>query len=258
MPGLNWAARPGRHASRPPGAGRQCAGGHALRLARLRRAVPTTAIACRWPHMSDPACVVACALVDADRRVLIAQRPEGKALAGLWEFPGGKLEAGRNARGGADPRTRRRTRHFDQDGVPGTVSFRQSLLRKFSPSDATLRLPKMAGRAGGTGACRPQMGAPAGPARLSHATGRRTADRAALRSALAAGHAGLGASMLTAWIKAFCERRERRHGHRIWADRRADRRGHHRQLHRPRQQPDRALQHRRPPTSSPTRPPIIP
>jgi len=38
--------------------------------------------------------VVACALVDADGRVLIAQRPEGKALAGLWEFPGGKLEPG--------------------------------------------------------------------------------------------------------------------------------------------------------------------
>ena len=38
--------------------------------------------------------VVACALVDADKRVLIAQRPEGKALAGLWEFPGGKVEAG--------------------------------------------------------------------------------------------------------------------------------------------------------------------
>ena len=36
--------------------------------------------------------VVAVALVDADRRVLIAQRPEGKALAGLWEFPGGKVE----------------------------------------------------------------------------------------------------------------------------------------------------------------------
>ena len=38
--------------------------------------------------------VIACALIDADKRVLIAQRPEGKALAGLWEFPGGKLEAG--------------------------------------------------------------------------------------------------------------------------------------------------------------------
>jgi 8-oxo-dGTP diphosphatase len=38
--------------------------------------------------------VVACALVDVDRRVLIAQRPEGKAMAGLWEFPGGKVEPG--------------------------------------------------------------------------------------------------------------------------------------------------------------------
>jgi 8-oxo-dGTP diphosphatase len=38
--------------------------------------------------------VVACALVDADRRVLIAQRPQGKPLAGLWEFPGGKIELG--------------------------------------------------------------------------------------------------------------------------------------------------------------------
>src|ERR1700743_92143 len=38
--------------------------------------------------------VVAAALVDADNRVLIAQRPAGKALAGLWEFPGGKLEPG--------------------------------------------------------------------------------------------------------------------------------------------------------------------
>jgi 8-oxo-dGTP diphosphatase len=38
--------------------------------------------------------VVACALLDADKRVLLAQRPEGKALAGLWEFPGGKVESG--------------------------------------------------------------------------------------------------------------------------------------------------------------------
>jgi len=38
--------------------------------------------------------VVAVALVDADGRVLLAQRPEGKPLAGLWEFPGGKIHAG--------------------------------------------------------------------------------------------------------------------------------------------------------------------
>jgi 8-oxo-dGTP diphosphatase len=38
--------------------------------------------------------VVACALVDSDGRILIAERPEGKKMAGLWEFPGGKVEPG--------------------------------------------------------------------------------------------------------------------------------------------------------------------
>ncbi|HVD75216.1 MAG TPA: 8-oxo-dGTP diphosphatase MutT [Xanthobacteraceae bacterium] len=38
--------------------------------------------------------VAACALVDTDGRVLLAQRPAGKLMAGLWEFPGGKVEAG--------------------------------------------------------------------------------------------------------------------------------------------------------------------
>ena len=36
--------------------------------------------------------VAAVALIDADNRVLIAQRPAGKTMAGLWEFPGGKVE----------------------------------------------------------------------------------------------------------------------------------------------------------------------
>jgi 8-oxo-dGTP diphosphatase len=38
--------------------------------------------------------VAAAALVDADNRVLLAQRPAGRSMAGLWEFPGGKVEAG--------------------------------------------------------------------------------------------------------------------------------------------------------------------
>jgi 8-oxo-dGTP diphosphatase len=38
--------------------------------------------------------VAACALIDSDGRVLLAQRPQGKSMAGLWEFPGGKVETG--------------------------------------------------------------------------------------------------------------------------------------------------------------------
>jgi 8-oxo-dGTP diphosphatase len=41
--------------------------------------------------------VAAVALVDADGRVLLAQRPAGKSMAGLWEFPGGKIEPGESA-----------------------------------------------------------------------------------------------------------------------------------------------------------------
>ena len=49
----------------------------------------------RWIAATKPILLVAaCALVDADGRVLLAQRPEGKSLAGLWEFPGGKVEPG--------------------------------------------------------------------------------------------------------------------------------------------------------------------
>ena len=46
------------------------------------------------PDVARLVLVVAAALVDGDGRVLVSQRPQGKSLAGLWEFPGGKVEAG--------------------------------------------------------------------------------------------------------------------------------------------------------------------
>jgi 8-oxo-dGTP diphosphatase len=45
-------------------------------------------------RMAKLVLVIACALIDPDGRVLMAQRPAGKNLVGLWEFPGGKMEAG--------------------------------------------------------------------------------------------------------------------------------------------------------------------
>jgi 8-oxo-dGTP diphosphatase len=59
-----------------------------------------------WPHIGDPEgfamtdgtkpiiLVAAVALIDADGRVLLAERPPGKHLAGMWEFPGGKVQPG--------------------------------------------------------------------------------------------------------------------------------------------------------------------
>ncbi len=55
--------------------------------------VPTDAVA-PDPSARPVLLVAACALIDADGRVLIARRPEGKSMAGLWEFPGGKLAPG--------------------------------------------------------------------------------------------------------------------------------------------------------------------
>lgn len=43
---------------------------------------------------ADVLFVVACALIDVDGRILVTQRPEGKDHAGLWEFPGGKIDVG--------------------------------------------------------------------------------------------------------------------------------------------------------------------
>lgn len=54
--------------------------------------------ALKYPRPESPdlpiVLVAAAALIDASGRVLLAQRPQGKSMANLWEFPGGKVEAG--------------------------------------------------------------------------------------------------------------------------------------------------------------------
>jgi 8-oxo-dGTP diphosphatase len=55
---------------------------------------PSTATIVRDVKVAPLVLVAACALVDTDTRVLIAQRPAGRPMAGLWELPGGKVEAG--------------------------------------------------------------------------------------------------------------------------------------------------------------------
>ena len=54
----------------------------------------STSTAATGPDPVRVVLVAAVALVDTDGRVLLAQRPQGKVMAGLWEFPGGKIDAG--------------------------------------------------------------------------------------------------------------------------------------------------------------------
>lgn len=63
--------------------------------------------------------VAAAALVDTDKRVLIARRPEGKAMAGLWELPGGKIEPGEV------PETALARELFEELGIDVCVSCMQ-------------------------------------------------------------------------------------------------------------------------------------
>ena len=67
--------------------------------------------------------VAACALIDADGRVLLTERPAGKSMAGLWEFPGGKIEAGEQ------PRDALRRELNEELGIDATIGDEVACLR---------------------------------------------------------------------------------------------------------------------------------
>ena len=73
--------------------------------------------------------VVACALVDADNRVLIAQRPANKAMAGLWEFPGGKVNDGERPEDALIRELARGARHHRARSLPRAADLREPQLR---------------------------------------------------------------------------------------------------------------------------------
>jgi len=126
--------------------------------------------------------VVAAALVDADGRVLLAQRPPGKQLAGLWEFPGGKIDAGER------PEQALARELGEELGIDACVSCMQPLaFASHAYEDFHLLMPLFvcgAGRArvaaGRAGAA---LGAPARLAQIPDAARRRAADRPADRAA---------------------------------------------------------------------------
>jgi 8-oxo-dGTP diphosphatase len=61
---------------------------------RLEPSLTAASLSCAKPVSINIVLVAACALIDTDGRVLIAERPAGRTMAGLWEFPGGKIEPG--------------------------------------------------------------------------------------------------------------------------------------------------------------------
>ena len=94
---------------------------------------------------ADMLLVVACALVDGDGRVLVAQRPEGKAMAGLWEFPGGKVEPHETPEAALIRELKEELSIDVTAACLAPLSFASHAYAEFSFADAALCVPQMGG-----------------------------------------------------------------------------------------------------------------
>ena len=96
--------------------------------------------------------VAACALIDADGRVLLARRPEGKKMAGLWEFPGGKLDPGETPEAALKRELKEELGIDVSRACLAPVHLREPRLRHVPPADAAVSVPTLEGdRAGARG-----------------------------------------------------------------------------------------------------------
>ena len=122
--------------------------------------------------------VAACALIDADGRVLLAQRPPGKAMAGLWEFPGGKIEAGERPETSLIRELQEELGIAVKEDCLAPLTFASHRLSRLPPADAALCLPALGRDGSAAGSTDAQMGAAQRSAQLSDAAGRRAFDSA--------------------------------------------------------------------------------
>ena len=120
--------------------------------------------------------VAAVALIDPDGRVLLAERPEGKSMAGLWEFPGGKVEPGETPEACLIRELHEELGIDTWESCLAPLTLRQPRLRGLPPAHAALRLPEVAGHRPAARGAAPRLGARKPADRLSDAAGRPAAD----------------------------------------------------------------------------------
>ena len=122
--------------------------------------------------------VAACALIDADGRVLIAQRPEGKPMAGLWEFPGGKVETGERPEETLIRELEEELGIVVKEACLAPLTFASHTYPDFHLADAALCVPALGRNGDREGRPKARLGAAEPAARIPDAAGGRAAGGA--------------------------------------------------------------------------------